>query len=575
MLEQLTIRNFALFSEAVLAFGPGLHVLTGETGAGKSLVVDAVNFLCGAKTDRDFIRAGSDKAYVEGLFEISDQAALQQELAQLEIETEGEALILSREMSQKGRSIYRVNGLAVALGIYQQLTAHLIDIHGQHEHQSLLGESRHLHFLDLLGDKDHEQLLADTRAAFLSFQEVKKAYQQALQASQDKAERMDLLLLRKQELENARLVPGEEEALQAEKLLLRNADKLGQAFAQVNQALFDAPREETAGSLLQQALQQLDRVQEFYPQGQQMADRLRSLQYELEEFGHDLATIQRDIHQDDARLEEVEARLDLLRKLQRKYGPSVEAMLHLLDQVRAELLTLEGLETSLEQLAIQAEKEEGSYIKQAQKLSQSRMALAQASTRRIEASLQELNMASTRFLIKVERDPALQQAEGQDRVQLLIAPNVGEEMKPLARIASGGELSRVMLAMKTLAAEKNEIPTMVFDEIDTGVSGHTAQVIARRLWDIGRYRQVICVSHLHQLAAMASSQYLVSKAEAQGRTQTDIRLLKDQERIQEIAKMLGDLSTQGKSSLEHARVLLADSQAYRDAHPGAEASRLT
>jgi len=564
MLEQLLIRNIALFEEAAIQFGPGLHVLTGETGAGKSLVVDAVNFLCGARTGRDFIRAGSDKAYVEGLFEVGDLAGLQVLLQRLEIDALDGQLILSREMNGRGRSLFRVNGLAVSLAIYQQLTARLVDLHGQHEHQSLLHESQHLHFLDLLGDEAHQAALQATRDAHQAYSQAGKALAQARQASQDMAERVEVLAIRRKELKDAALVPGEEESLQAEKRLLRNADKIISLLEGLNEALFEARDGQTATSAIRQALQLLDKGRDMHPAFAQAQGSLTTLSYELEELGHDLNAALRDISLDDRRLEQVEERLDLLRKLQRKYGPSVEAMLETLAQVEAELKQYETLDEDLERLEEQALQTEQAYVRAAGRLSQSRVALAKDYERRIERALHELNMDGTRFHIQVEHQEDLRLAEGMDRVSLLIAPNVGEELKPLSRIASGGELSRVMLAMKTMTAQKNEIPTMVFDEIDTGVSGHTALVIAQRLWDIGRYRQVICVSHLHQLAAMASSQYLVTKAEQGGRTRAGVRLLEPSERELEIAKMLGDVDSQGASGRQHAKVLLADGARYRE-----------
>lgn len=564
MLEQLLIRNIALFEEAAIQFGPGLHVLTGETGAGKSLVVDAVNFLCGARTDRDFIRTDSDKAYVEGVFSVEGLPGLQASLDQMEVEPEDGRLILSREMNTKGRSLFRVNGLAVSLAVYQQLTALLVDLHGQHEHQSLLHESRHLHFLDLLGDAAHAALMQQTKEAFLAFSAARKALEQARQASADKAERMEILALRKKELREAKLVPGEEESLQAEKTMLRNADKMIGAINGVNAALFEGAGEETAGSFIRTALQLLEKIVDYQPAFRELHDRLTALSYELEEIGHDLNAQLRGISLDNKRLEQVEDRLDQLRKLQRKYGPTSEAMLQTLNEVESELRQYETLDEDLERLEAEAVFAEQAFVAAAGDLSVSRSALAQKYGKLMESALAELNMAGTRFQIRVERQPDLRLSEGMDKVSMLIAPNAGEELKPLAKIASGGELSRVMLAMKAMAAQKNEVPTMVFDEIDTGVSGHTALVIAQKLWDIGRFRQVICVSHLHQLAAMASSHYLVTKAEQGGRTRAAVQLLEIKEREREIAKMLGDLDTQGKSGLQHAKVLLEDGARYRE-----------
>lgn len=566
-MESFLIRNIALFEEAGIQFGSGLHVLTGETGAGKSLVVDAVNFLCGAKADRDLIRTGSEQAYVEGVFHIQGLRDLEELLDSQGITCEEGQLILSREVNRAGRSVCRVNGLAFALAPYREITSRLIDLHGQHEHQSLLDEKKHLRFLDMLGDREHEELLEQTRATFLEYSNANREYDSAVKLAGDRQERVEILSGRRRELLDARLIPGEEEELQNEKNILRNADRLTFGLQGVREALFESSSQEPASSQLRQAQDQLDKISSYHPDIAAFQARLQELQYELEEVGHDLNTLSRSIYPDKNRLGEVETRLDQLRKLQRKYGPTCEAMLEVLRETQEELARYETLDEDLGFLKEQTEKSEQAYLLAAGKLSASRTRLARIHEGRILEALRELNMASSRFQIIVNTDTNRRNAGGQDQVEMMIAPNTGEDMKPLSRIASGGELSRVMLAMKALSAEKNDIPTMVFDEIDTGVSGKTAQVIARKLWEIGRYRQVICVSHLHQLAAMASSQYLVEKKEFAGRTRASVVLLDTEGRVQELAKMLGNVDTQGESGIQHAKVLLADGLMYRTEHP--------
>ncbi len=563
MLESLLIRNIALFEEARIDFGPGLHVLTGETGAGKSLVVDAVNFLCGAKTDKSLIRTGSEKAYVEGLFSLDNLPAVIDILQQFSYDIEDAQLVLSRELSSKGRSVYRINGIACTLTIYQELTSRLIDLHGQHEHQSLLQENKQRQFLDLIGDAYHTALLQATSQAYAELSAVKKEYETALAASRSRMDRVEILILRQKELKNARLESGEDERLQEERDMLRNAEKIAAAIREANEAIFEANDKQTALSLLDQAHTALDRISSYGKTYAEFSEKLQNLYYELEDIGRELSTHTRGIYQDDRRLEEVENRLDFLRKLQRKYGPTTQEMLETLTKTEEELEAFESLDDKLECLSKAVTEKEHAYHKAASALSQSRQALARQCACRIEEVLHELNMSSTRFYIRVDADLQAVQAEGYDRIVMMIAPNAGEEPMPLSLIASGGELSRVMLAMKTLSAEKNEVPTMVFDEIDTGVSGQTAMVLAKKLWSIARFRQVICVSHLHQLAAMASSQYQVSKQEVDGRTLTSVSLLDEEARVQEIAKMLGNIRSQGETSVHHARVLLEDAAALR------------
>lgn len=563
MLDSLLIRNIALFEEARIDFGPGLHVLTGETGAGKSLVVDAVSLLCGAKADRNMIRTGSENAYVEGVFNLANLPGMINTLQQLGFEVEDSQLILSRELNRKGRSVCRVNGIACALTIYQELTARLIDLHGQHEHQSLLQESKQRQFLDLLGDDKHIALLQATSQAYAGLSYVKEEYEKALVSSRSRMDRLEILTLRQKELKNARLEAGEDERLQEERDILRNAEKIAAALHEANEALFEASNEQSALHLIGKACASLEKIGSYGKAYAEFAEKLQNLYYELEDVGHDLNSRTREIYSDDRRLDEVESRLDFLRRLQRKYGSTTQDMLETLTKIEEELSAFESLDDKLEGLSKDLIEKEQKYHEAASALSRSRQVLAKICANRIEEVLYELNMSGTRFFIRVDADMQAVQAEGYDRIVMMIAPNAGEELKPLSLIASGGELSRVMLAMKTLSAEKNEVPTMVFDEIDTGVSGQTAMVLARKLWSIARFRQVICVSHLHQLAAMASSQYQVFKQEINGRTLTSVSLLDDEARVQEIAKMLGNIRAKGETSIHHARVLLEDAAALR------------
>ena len=568
MLESLSIHNLTLFEEITLEFRAGLNVLTGETGAGKSLVVDAMNFLCGDKADRDMIRYGSSKAYVEGSFDISNSAQVRQLLTEQEMDAEDSRLMLSRELNISGRSVFRINGIAVSQAAYREISAQLIDIHGQHEHQSLLLASSHLRYLDLFGDARHLGLLTETTAKFKDYMEYKKQVQQAEEKSRTSRDRLETLTKQKKELDGALLQPGEEEQLQQSKELLRNADKIDRALNEAGELLFDHPgTEKTALSLLFEGIRALDVISGMDEHFHQLSQRLNSMYYELEELGHDAMKLRKGIQADSGKLEEIESRLDFLMRLSRKYGVDTEEMLQTLSQINQEIQLFELMDENLESLHVNLAQASRGYFDSAASLSASRKTLAKRFENQIETLLSQLNMSGTRFHTAIASNPDAPRAEGIDQITMLIAPNIGEEMKPLSKIASGGELSRLMLAMKAMSAEKNEVPTMVFDEIDTGVSGKTAQVIAEKLWDIARFRQVICVTHLHQLAAMANEQYHVTKTESQDRTMTKVSLLDHEERINEIAKMLGDLKTQEKSSRQHAEVLLHDAARYREENP--------
>lgn len=568
MLEQLLIRNFALFEEITVAFDTGLSVLSGETGAGKSLVVDAVGFLCGGKADKDLIRLGSDKAYVEGVFQVAGNQETQMVLDALEIEAEDGLLTISRELNRSGRNTCRVSGVPVPLGLLKQVTETLIDIHGQHEHQSLLQENRHLRYLDSFGGADHQRLLEKVAAEYEDYARLNRQYRETLERSRAREEQLDLLRLKDKELKAAKLEPGEDTALEQSRDLLRHADKIKSSLDGAYGMLYEGnPDSESAWALSRQAQKVLEDIAGMDPRFQEILDRVRSVYYELEEIGHDLHDLSDGVDADAGRLDQVEERLDLLRRLSRKYGGSVEEMLAAWEGIKGRIRQLETLEETLGDMSAALEKQKTQYLKSAEALSASRQALASRFEKLIESHLKELNMARSRFKVSVMPDPGRINAAGLDEVKMLIAPNLGEDFKPLAKIASGGELSRLMLALKAITAQNNAVPTMVFDEIDTGISGSTAQVIARKLWDIARFRQVICVSHLHQIAAMASTQMQVEKTEAGGRTQTAIKKLDPDGRTEALAVMLGGTRALQESARQHARTLLAEAGAYRGAHP--------
>lgn len=568
MLEQLLIRQFALFEEITVVFSSGLSVLTGETGAGKSLVVDAVSFLCGGKADKDIIRTGSDKVYVEGLFSVQDNKEIEEILASLEMEADDGMLLISRELNRSGRSISRIGGVSVPVGLLKQITGALIDIHGQHEHQSLLRESLHLQYLDSFGDAQHAELLATVYKDYELYHQQNKRYLEAMDNAQAREEQLDLLRLKDKELEAARLVPGEDSELAQSRDLLRHAGKIKGALDGAYQALYEgSSNDASAWVLTNQSLKIMEGIVDMDPRFQDIFVRIQSTFYEIEELGHDLHDLSSAIDTDSSRLDAVEERLDLIRKLGRKYGASVDEMIETWNNIKGKIKQFETLDETLGDLEKSLEKIKAQYKKSALALSASRKALANRFEKLIEEHLKELSMASSRFKVAVTPDPDQFSPKGIDDVRMLIAPNIGEDFKPLAKIASGGELSRLMLALKAITAENNAVPTMVFDEIDTGISGITSQVIARKLWDIARFRQVICVSHLHQIAAMASTQMEVEKAEVGGRTQTVITALKEEERVRPLSVMLGGTQENEESGKKHAKVLLKEAAAYRAEHP--------
>ena len=563
MLQQLLIKNIALIDQIELSFGKGLHVLTGETGAGKSIVVDAMNLILGGRADRELIRTGCEKAYAEGFFDLSDCPRAVKWLESHEMEAEEGFLSLSREINLNGRSVCRVQGIAVPLAQLRELAELLMDMHGQHEHQSLLDEKNHLSRLDSMGDEKHAGLLQKTAALYEAYHEARAAYGRMKRESAQKEEILKQLQLQEEELSAAKLTEGEEETLALERDRYRSTEKIARALREASEALCEASGGKSAIEQAREAMHSLAAIERLGSDFAKLYQRAEALYYDADDLGMTVRGMLDALEDDPERAAQVEERLDLIRKLSRKYGATTKDMLRKLDEVREELAAYESFDASLERLKKKAQEAYRAFYSAASALSDSRKAIAKAFEKRMEDQLHALNMQGTRFYVSFSEDPVTPSANGIDLVRFLIAPNAGEDKKPLAKIASGGELSRVMLSLKSLSAENDEIPSMVFDEIDTGISGRTAQVVAEKMWDIAKYRQVICVTHLQQIAAMATRHYLVSKAESEGRTNTSVKELNGEERVREIARMLSGVSEDSESGLNHARHMLDEAAAYR------------
>lgn len=568
MLIQLLIRNIALVDELSLSFERGLNVLSGETGAGKSIIVESVNFLLGGKADKDLIRSGNLKAYVEGIFDVDNHQEALSFLFENAIEPDDGTLIMSREFSITGRSIYRIGGLAVALSAYKQLSMMLMDIHGQHEHQSLLDERKHLAFLDDFGKQDHQALLKQVNTTFESYHQLQNEYDHLVSLNAHRQERLDLLHIQEKDISGAKVEAGEEEKLKEKLDRLRNLDKIRRSLKEAYTAVYDSRRDEnSAFELLRQAKNAMGTISAYDESFDQAKERIETLYYEAEDIGLELRSKLDMLDMDGDTLQATAERLDLLKRLSRKFGMPSDDLAMALENIKKELTQYESMDERLDSIERAKDIALKEYDNCASALSHSRKALALWLQELMEQQLNALNMTGTKFIAAIDENAATHSAQGRDQVRMLLAPNRGEEAKPLARIASGGEASRLMLALKTISAQHNAIPSMVFDEIDTGISGRTAQVVAEKLWDIARYRQVLCVTHLQQIAAMASSHYLVEKHEADDRTYTIVRLLSEQERVFEIARMISGISEGSKSSIAHAQHMLSEASEYRIQNP--------
>ncbi|MCL2812492.1 MAG: DNA repair protein RecN [Clostridia bacterium] len=571
MLVELSIRNLAIIDAVRIGFAPGFNVLTGETGAGKSIVVDAVNLVLGERADRDMIQAGADKAHVEALFDVTGHVAVLKALEELGLEAEDGFLPLAREISVAGRTLCRVGGSVVPLATLRQVAEALLDMHGQHEHQSLLDVRRHLAYLDAYGDAAHAALVAGVREAYHAWREAAKELAKLRERLQERDARLDLLRYQISELDGARLRAGEEEELERQRVFFRNAEKITEGIEYAFEAIYEGEGEKIsaleslrAGT---DALAPLGKLDASY---QQLYERLEELYYQLEDASAELRTMRDGLEYDPETAEEVEARLDVISRLRRKYGATTHDMLATRDRLAAELAGLEDAEGTEADLERKATRLEAELYDQAQALHLARRALAHRFEERMCAQLADLGMVNATMRAGFSDLPTREDAaggfsaDGLDHIEFLLAPNLGEPERPLARIASGGELSRIMLALKTVSAEKTGVPSMVFDEIDAGISGRMAQVVAEKMAALAKGHQVICVTHLPQIAAMADAQFLVEKRESEGRTRTNVARLDEQGRCAELARIVGGADPQSASSLNHAATLLQEAAERKD-----------
>ena len=553
MLLQLSIRDIALIDRLTLSFGPGLTVLTGETGAGKSIIVGSLDFVLGGKADRDRIAGGAERGRVEALFDISALPRVQSALAEMGLETEDGLLPVCREILQSGRSVCRVAGEVVTVAQLRAVMAPLLDLHGQHAHQSLLDPAKHLQFLDALGDAEHRAATERVRALYGEWSAIARALREIETNDRERARREDMLRFQLEELDGAKLKAGEEDELTRQRALMRNAEKIRSGLEEAYGALSGDETGELPGALdaLQQAAKALGGLSKYDERFEALSVQLNDAMYAAESVAGELDGLREECGVDPRRLEQVESRLDQLDRLRRKYGATTVEMIAFRERVRAELDSTASSEEKREALKKQEKAAKAAFMKEAQALSEARRALAKACEGRVAAQLAALEMKSAVFEVAFSEDAA-PSADGLDAVEFRLSANRGEPPRPLQKAASGGELSRVMLALKCVEAENDGVPTLVFDEIDTGVGGATGVAIAEKLREVGAKRQVLCVTHLPQIAAAARTQFWVEKSVRDGRTHTDARELDTDGRVEAVAQMLGG----GETARAHARAMI-------------------
>lgn len=573
MLETLSIRNLAVVEAVDVHFYPGFHVLTGETGAGKSIIIDALGLIAGARGSADSIRYGCEKAEMEALFSLPGGHPVWETLEQLGIEAKREEhLIIRRELTSQGKSTSRVNGQMVNLTMLREIGEQLVNIHGQHEHQNLLKAERHLGLLDTYGEAIIGPLKAVYQERYSAFAKVEKELRELQESSQKAYQMLDLYRFQLEEISSAALKPGEDELLAEERVKLSHSEKMMDSVSGAYELLYDRQGLETIGNVISR----LEDAVRYDEKGlRSVLEQLQSSYYQLEDAAFQLRDYREEIEFNPARLEEIENRLDLITGLRRKYGDSVEQILAYYEQIHRETDLLENKDEYLEKLTAKRNALLTVLMEAATELSEARRLCAADLATQVESELKDLQMERTSLQVKLDtlEDPRGIEyndrrirltKQGIDSAEFMISPNPGEPLRPLGKIASGGELSRIMLAMKSIFARHDKIPVLIFDEVDTGVSGRAAQSIADKLYRLSSTCQVFSITHLPQVACMADHQYLIRKKVEDGRTMTEVESLTNEGRVMELARMLGGVEITEKT-LHHSQEMLNLAEASKAA----------
>ena len=555
MLEHLHIRNVALIKESEISFGDGLNILTGETGAGKSMIIDSLQFALGGRAGKDFLRHGEKQAAVEALFSVQSQA-LTEKLAENGIVPEEDGtLLITRTLSEAGKSVCSINGSTVTVGMLKEIAEDMIDIYGQHEHQSLLNPVKHIRLLDRFCGAGFGEAMEEYKNSRQRLKDLEKQLTILIGDESQREQRMDMLLFQKEEIEAAELQEGEEDALLEQKKRLSSMERLIRLTGESVTLLYDGDdRAPSACDQLGDALAKLQEAAEYDAALSPLADALADGYAAVEDCARELKREAEEQEADPEELERIEERLQLFYKLKRKYGGSIEAVLEFYEKAVQELEFLSNSSEKAAELSAKKAAEEKRLSALAETLTARRRATAEQVEEQIETALHDMEMKHARFHIQIE-EKADWGADGKDKVEFLISANAGEPLKPLAKIASGGEMSRVMLALKTVLVDADEIGTFIFDEIDTGVSGRTARRVGEKMRFLGGKRQLLCITHLPQIAAMADNHFLIEKESDAGETVTRVTALDEEGAVREVARLMNDVT---ETTLAAARELLAE-----------------
>ncbi len=555
MLEQLYIRNIALIDELTIELGSGFNVLSGETGAGKSIIIDSLNLILGERADKSLVRSGQTKARVEGVFGIEGNTEVHEILEENGIECDDDTLIIVRELTNEGKSLCRINGSAVTLSLLKRAADKLADIHGQHEHQLLLDNENQLNFLDDFGGEAIKNQKENVCLAYTYLKSCSDKLNGDWGTEEERQRKAEMLRYQIDEIEKAQITPGQEEEMRARRELLANADKIRLTLEKTHEII-------KGGVLdgIREASSELEKIADVDEKFSQLYDRIESAFYELEDISEEASSLSEQAEADPYELERIEDRLSQLKKLYRKYGSDEEAVMKYYCDACSELEKLENAQETIEELKKQREQFRREYDLQAEKLSELRHDTAIEFEDRLKKELEELGMKNAYLQVDFSENehPSPQGKEG---VEFLFSANAGEEPKPLAKIISGGEMSRFMLALKSIAASDSMLQTMVFDEIDTGISGQGALVVAQKIAKIAKEHQVIVITHLSQLASMADEHFLIKKVSDGIRTHTQVVKMDEQMRRREIARLAGGDETQ--LALERADEIILQARNFK------------
>lgn len=554
MLNQLSIRNVAVIDKLDINLHDGVSVLTGETGAGKSIIIDSINMILGDRANKELVRYGTDKAVVQAVFDAPKSVI--NILEENDIDVEDETVIITRQVTKEGKSVARINGMVVTLNILREISDRLINIHGQHDNQALLTPIRHITFLDAYAD--NEEYINRYKDILSKKREIEKKISSLEMDEQEKMQRIDLLEYQVNEIKKASLEKGEEDDLREQRDIYTNAEQITKSVNEAYMNLYEGDEIQSAYDGISIAVNEISQISDLNPQLKSIYDTLNEIMYSLEDTAHEIKEFGETVEFDEQTLNEIEERLDLISRLKRKYGNSIEEILEYLKKAESELNDIKLSDERTNELKEELKNITKELKEKGNVLTQRRENAAKVLEENIEKSLHELNMEKSKFKVSIENDGTFYD-NGMDKVEFLISTNPGEPLKPLVKIASGGELSRVMLAIKSILADSDGVDTMIFDEIDTGVSGKAAMSIAKKLAVIAKNKQVICITHLPQLTAMADNHYLIQKNTDGEMASTTLKELDEEGRELELARII-DGGEVTELALSHAKQMLENAK---------------